>query len=136
MAEIDDRAFSALRKGAPDKRIFDEGGAIEYSEYEMDMTSRQQEKYLEKNARLFKRLYDTDPNVDRKKLPYKSYLENLDVELIRMRADDYDKQTVGKDDLPSPHYVAARDVDRLSRRHYGDIDRLRNMALGKGYPLY
>ena len=135
MANIDEQAFNAIKKGDPDKYIT--GGAMKYSNFEMDMSPQEQDLFLKKNAELFKRLYDTDPNVDRKKLPYKSYLENLDTKLIRMRSDDYDNQPLDEGGEPEQSlYQAARDVATHSERHYGDIDRLRNMALGKGYPLY
>ena len=134
MANIDNQAFNAMKLGDPDKYIT--GGAMEYSEYEMDMTPKQQESYLKKNASIFKKLYDTDPLVNREKLSYKSYLENLDSKLIRMRADDHRKEIQGSTEKADPYLIAARDIDRLSRQHYGDIDRLKDMALGKGHPLY
>ena len=134
MANIDDQAFNAMKLGDPDKYIT--GGAMEYSEYEMDMTPKQQEAYLKKNASIFKKLYDTDPLVNREKLSYKSYLENLDSRMVRMRADDHRKEIQGSTEKADPYLIAARDIDRLSRQHYGDIDRLKDMALGKGHPLY
>ena len=32
--------------------------------------------------------------------------------------------------------IAAKELWNLAKGHYGDIDRTRNMALGKGYRLY
>jgi len=47
MAEIDSKAFDYMNAGDPDKYIT--GGAMEYSEYEMDMTPKQQKKFLKNN---------------------------------------------------------------------------------------
>ena len=125
MAEIDSKAFDYMNEGDPDQSIT--GGAMEYSEYEMDMTPKQQERFLKKNAKLYKRMYDSDPLVDRKKISYKSYLENLDPELVSLRA---------LDEEGSSENIAAKELWNLAKGHYGDIDRTRNMALGKGYRLY
>ena len=125
MAQEDKYAFDAMNAADPDRNIT--GGAMEYSEYEMDMTPGQQEKFLKKNAKLYKKMYDSDPLVDRKKLSYKSYLENLDPELVSLRALDEDE---------SPENIVAKELWNLAKGHYGDIDRTRNMALGKGYRLY
>ena len=129
MAEIaDNKAFDYMQEADPDKYIT--GGAMEHSEYEMDMSPEEQEEFLRLNTHFFNKLYETDPLVDKEKLSFKSYLENLDPELIKMRADDIDQQPVGEDGQPGPHFVVSKGIDRLSRKHYGDIDRLRNMVLG------
>ena len=96
MAEIDDQAFSFMKEASPD---YIAGGALNFdseyqtkatSKFDTDMSPDEQESFLRENAQIFKNLYDTDPNVDRKKLSYKSYLENVDPKLLSMRAEEYD----------------------------------------------
>ena len=43
MADYDDVAFDAMNKANPDRDIT--GGAIMYSQFEMDMSPREQENY-------------------------------------------------------------------------------------------
>lgn len=152
MAEIDDQAFSFMQEASPD---YIAGGALNFeSEYQTKATSKfdtemnpdEQEDFLRKNAQIFKDLYDTDPNVDRKKLSYKSYLENVNPELLSMRAEDYDRKVDASSDYFAQHkgldsedlyMLHSKKIWEHADQHYGDINRLRNMALGKeGYELF
>ena len=129
MAGEDNYAFNEMMNVDPDKYIT--GGAMEHSEYEMDMSPKQQEDFLRKNAELFMELYESDPNIERRKISFSSYLENLDPKLISMRADDYDNEPVDDTGFPDRYIMISKGIDNLSKKHYGDVDRLRNMVLGK-----
>ena len=145
MAEIDDQAFSFMKEASPD---YIAGGALNFdsqyqtkatSKFDTDMSPDEQESYLRENAQIFKNLYDTDPNVDRKKLSYKSYLENVDPKLLSMRAEEYDRKmdSGGADPEISPDVLNSKKIWEHADKHYGDINKLRNMALGKeGYELF
>ena len=145
MAEIDDQAFSFMKEASPD---YIAGGALTFdskyqtkatSKFDTEMSPDEQEAFLRENAQIFKNLYDTDPNVDRKKLSYKSYLENIDPRLLSMRAEEYDMKMDSDDPNPeiSPDVLNSKKIWEHADKHYGDINRLRNMALGKeGYELF
>ena len=145
MAEIDDQVFSFMKEASPD---YIAGGALNFdskyqtkatSEFDTEMSPDEQEGFLRENAQIFKNLYETDPNVDRKKLSYKSYLENLSPELLSMRAEEYDIKMDSDDPNPeiSPDVLNSKKIWEHADKHYGDINRLRDMALGKeGYELF
>jgi hypothetical protein len=144
MAEIDSKAFDYMNEGDPD---YVAGGALAFSskyqtkatsKFDTEMTPDEQESFLKENAQIFKNLYDTDPNVDRKKLSYKSYLENVDPKLLSMRAEEYDMKMDSDDPNPeiSPDVLNSKKIWEHADKHYGDISKLRDMALGKGYKLY
>ena len=82
MAEIDDRAFNAMGIIDPDRDI--SGGAIDYSEYEMDMSPTDQKKYRETVLNTLDSSYRGDPH--KGKLGFADWLDNLKPELIKERA--------------------------------------------------
>ena len=128
MAEIDDKAFDYMNAGDPDKYIT--GGTMEHSECEMDMSPEQQEEFLRENASLFRNLYNTDPLVNREKLPYSSYLENFDPELISLRAQEYDESRGPR----SPEVITSKAIWDQAGKHGGGkqgIESIRDMVLGK-----
>ena len=142
MAEIDNRAFNYMKEGSPDEVA---GGAIAFdsehqtmatSKFEDEMNPSEQEMFLSQNAQMFKNAYDTDPNVNSDKLSYKSYLENLRPYLIISRADVYDSVVETDGESADPYLLVAKSISEHSRSHYGDVNRLIDMALGKGYDLY
>lgn len=128
MAQEDAAAFEMMQSGDPDKYL--DGGAIEHSEYEMDMSPAQQEKFQVLNQDLFKGLYDADPLVDRENLPYRSFLENIDFELLRLRAEDYDETKAPR----TPETIISQTLLKQADRHGGGVHALkamRDMVLGR-----
>ena len=128
MAEIDDRAFSAMNTIDPDRNI--SGGAIEYSEYEMDMTSKQQKDFTRENTTLFRNLYDADPLADKEKLPFKQWLKALSPERVRLLSEDYE----GKDAPRDAKTILAKDLMAQASRHWGGkygFNAIRDMVLEK-----
>jgi len=82
MAKIDSKAFDYMNEGDPDNDIT--GGAIMYSEFEMDMTPTQQKKYRDTLLNTLDNSYRGDPH--KGKLGFKDWLDNLNPELIKERA--------------------------------------------------
>ena len=127
MAEIDDRAFNAMNTIDPDRNI--SGGAIDYSEYEMDMSPKQQRKFIRENAELFKGLYNVDPLADKEKLPFKQWLKALSPERIRLLSEDYEDTQAPRDDT----VIISKDIMKQADRHWGGkqgFDAIKNMVLG------
>ena len=128
MAEIDSKAFDYMNEGDPDKSIT--GGAIEYSEYEMDMTSKQQKDFTKENTALFRNLYDADPLADKEKLPFKQWLKALSPERVRLLSEDYE----GKDAPRDAKTILAKDLMAQASRHWGGkygFNAIRDMVLEK-----
>ena len=116
MAEIDSKAFNYMREGSPDNNIT--GGAIEYSQYEMDMTPVQQKNFEKETLTLFKNLYNVDPLVNRKKLPYKSWLKVLSSERIEQLSKEYE-------DVKAPRNseaIIANDLIKQVSKHWGGVE--------------
>ena len=116
MAEIDDKAFKYMREGSPDNNIT--GGAIEYSQYEMDMTPAQQKDFATETLSLFKNLYNVDPLVDQKKLPYKSWLKTLSSERIKELSKEYEDVTAPR----NPEAIIANDLIKQASKHWGGVE--------------
>ena len=87
MAEIDNKAFDYMNEGDPDQSIT--GGAIEYSEYEMDMTPSQQKGYEKDLMNALSINYRSDP--DKGKLDFHSWLKELRPDLIMERARKWEE---------------------------------------------
>ena len=130
MANIDEKAFNQMNQADPDWDIT--GGAVDYSKFEMDMSPKEQEAFLRDNAELFRSLYNTDPNVDPRKLSYKSYLENLDPKLILLRAREYEENVRKKAPL-NPDIITSGQIASQAEQHWGGetgVTALRDMVLG------
>lgn len=126
MAGIDDRAFKYMKEGSPDNNIT--GGAIEYSQYEMDMTPAQQKDFETETLSLFKNLYNVDPLVDRKKLPYKSWLKALSSERIEELSKEYEDVKAPR----SPEAIISKDLLKQASKHWGGVEgfeSIRKMGL-------
>ena len=118
MARTDDYAFNAMNSADPDMDVG--GGAIRYSEYDMDMSPRQQN--------LFKRLYNVDPLVDQKKLPYKNWLKALSAERIRELSEDYQDEQAPR----NPATIIAKSLIDQAGKHWGGaegFELIRKMGL-------
>ena len=128
MAEIDERAFKYMQQGDPDSDIA--GGAMDYSEYEMDMSPEQQEAFIEKNKALFKGLYSADPLADKERLPFKEWAKALNSERIRLLSEDYEDTKAPR----KTEAVLAKDIMKQVDRHWGGkygFNAIRDMVLGQ-----
>ena len=132
MAEIDNRAFESMKESAPEKNFT--GGAIEYSEYEMDMTPMQQRLFKKETADLFRNLYNADPLVDQKKLPYRAWLQALSTERIKGLTEEYEDREAPR----SPETIIANDLMKQASKHWGGaegFESIRKMSLERGEGL-
>ena len=127
MAEIDDRAFEYMKKGDPDSDIT--GGAIDYSEYEMDMSPEEQESFLRTNTELFSNLYNADPLVDKENLPFANWLKELNPEYVMELTNEYSEKEAPRDS----RVLIAKFLMKQADKHWGGkhgFNKIREMALG------
>ena len=87
MAKLDNYAFDAMNTVDPDPNIT--GGAIKYSEYEMDMTPKDQSKYKQTLLNTLDVAYGRDPN--KGKLNFKNWLKNLNPDIVKERALEWNR---------------------------------------------
>ena len=126
MAQEDKYAFDAMNAADPDRNIT--GGAMEYSEYEMDMSPKQQKSFEKKTLDLFRNLYNADPLVDQKKLPYKSWLKTLSSERIKELSKEYEDVKAPR----NPEAIIANDLIKQASKHWGGaegFELIRKMGL-------
>ena len=126
MPHEDKYAFDAMNAVDPEMDVA--GGAVEYSEYEMDMTPAQQKSFEKETLSLFRNLYNVDPLVDRKKLPYKSWLKTLNSERIVELSKEYEDVKAPR----NPETIIANDLMRQASKHWGGtegFESLREMGL-------
>jgi|TARA_Y100000310_G_scaffold114107_1_gene112593 hypothetical protein len=116
MAQEDKYAFDAMNAADPDRNIT--GGAMEYSEYEMDMSPKQQKSFEKKTLDLFRNLYNVDPLVDQKKLPYKSWLKTLSSERIEELSKEYEDVKAPR----NPEAIIANDLIKQASKHWGGVE--------------
>ena len=141
MPHYDDReAFTAMKKGAPDEVA---GGAIMFespwqtkatSEYDEEYTPARKKEFEESVMDVYKGMYASDPTVgDRDKITLKRYKANLDLDLIKERKLDYDlfssKPGFNEFDEKNTSEWWANKFYNLADKHYGDINRLKEMAI-------
>ena len=93
MAYEDNYAFDAMNKANPDQDIA--GGAIMYSEFEMDMTPKQQGRYKKSLLDTLDLAYRDDPH--KGKLGFKDWLDNLRPDLVKQRAREWEEVRHDKD---------------------------------------
>ena len=87
MAEKDNKAFDYMNEGDPDQSIT--GGAIKYSEYEMDMSTSQQKGYEKDLMNALSMNYRSDPH--KGKLDFDSWLKELRPDLVMERARKWEE---------------------------------------------
>ena len=127
MASLDERAFKYMQQGDPDSNIT--GGAMDYSEYEMDMSPEQQEGFLRTNTELFNNLYNADPLADKERLPFANWLKELSPEYVMELTNEYSEKQAPRDS----RVVIAKYLMKQADKHWGGkhgLDKIRNMALG------
>jgi len=94
MPHEDKYAFDAMNAADPDMDAIT-GGAITYSEFEMDMTPKEQEKYRKTLMTALDTTYRSDPNKGR--LGFADWLDNLKPDLVMERARKWEEVRNDKD---------------------------------------
>jgi len=136
MAEIDDRAFSAMNAGDPDMDAIT-GGAIAYSEFEMDMTPKQQEKYRKTLMNTLDTAYRSDPHKGR--LGFADWLDNLRPDLVMERARKWEEVRNDKDvmnQIDPKEFSVLEDsglLQGLLMKHTGRLEDVRDI-IGSDVP--
>ena len=135
MAREDNYAFDAMNRVAPDNDIT--GGAIMYSEFEMDMTPTEQKKYRDTLLNTLDTSYLRDPNKGR--LGFKDWLDNLKPELIGERALKWEEVRHDKDVMnemdPKEFSVLESSglLQNLLEKHTGRLEDVRDV-IGSDVP--
>ena len=93
MANYDDIAFGAMNASDPEKDLT--GGSIVYSEFEMDMSPREQEKYRKTLMNTLDVANRKDPH--KGKLGFANLLDNLKPDLVMERARKWEEVRHDKD---------------------------------------
>ena len=135
MARTDDYAFDAMNTADPDNDIG--GGAIAYSQFEMDMTPKEQKKYQETLLNTLDSAYRSDPHKGR--LGFADWLDNLRPDLVMERARKWeeardDKEVMDKID-PSEYSVLEDSglLQSLLMKHTGRLEDVRDV-IGSDIP--
>ena len=127
MESLDKRAFEYMNQGDPDKYI--SGGAIEHSNYEMDMSPEEQEDFLRTNTKLFNNLYNADPLADKERLPFPNWLKALDEEYVMELSNEYSEKQAPRDSRT----IIAKDLMDQAGKHWGGkhgLGSIKDLALG------
>ena len=135
MARTDDYAFDAMNSGDPDNDIG--GGAIAYSQFEMDMTPKEQKKYQETLLNTLDSAYRSDPHKGR--LGFADWLDNLKPDLVMERARKWEEARDDKDVMnkidPSEYSVLEDSglLQNLLMKHTGRLEDVRDV-IGSDIP--
>ena len=136
MARTDDYAFNAMNAGDPDMDAIT-GGAITYSEFEMDMTPKQQEKYRKTLMNTLDTAYRSDPHKGR--LGFADWLDNLRPDLITERARKWEEVRNDKDvmnQIDPKEFSLLEDsglLESLLMKHTGRLEDVRDV-IGSDIP--
>ena len=135
MARENNYAFDAMNKADPDNDIT--GGAIMYSEFEMDMTPTQQKKYRDTLLNTLDSSYRGDPH--KGKLGFADWLDNLKPELIRERALKWEEVRHDRDamnEMNPDEFSLLEDagfLEGLLQKHTGRLEDVRDI-IGSDLP--
>jgi len=135
MARENNYAFDAMNRVAPDNDIT--GGAIMYSEFEMDMSPKEQERYRETVLNTLDSSYRGDPH--KGKLGFRDWLDNLKPELIKERALKWQDVRHDKDIMNEmnpdefSHLEDAGLLQNLLDKHTGRLEDVRDV-IGSDIP--
>jgi|TARA_R110000824_G_scaffold65983_3_gene171456 hypothetical protein len=135
MAKEDNAAFNAMNKVSPDNDIT--GGAIMYSEFEMDMTPTQQKKYRDTLLNTLDSSYRGDPH--KGKLGFADWLDNLNPELIKERALKWEEVRHDRDvmnEMNPDEFSLLEDagfLEGLLQKHTGRLEDVRDV-IGSDLP--
>ena len=136
MARTDEYAFNAMNAEDPDMDVAT-GGAITYSEFEMDMTPKQQEKYRRTLMNTLDITYRNDPNKGR--LGFADWLDNLKPDLITERARKWEEVRHDKDvmnQIDPKEFSVLEDsglLESLLMKHTGRLEDVRDV-IGSDVP--
>ena len=136
MAEYDNKAFNAMNNANPDMDVAT-GGAITYSEFEMDMTPKQQEKYRRTLMNTLDTTYRNDPNKGR--LGFADWLDNFKPDLITERARKWEEVRHDKDvmnQIDPKEFSVLEDsglLESLLMKHTGRLEDVRDV-IGSDIP--
>ena len=129
MARTDDYAFNAMNREDPDMSLT--GGAITYSEFEMDMSPKEQERYRKTLMGTLDTTYRTDPH--KGKLGFADWLDNLKPELIKERARKWEEIRRDKDvmnEMDPKEFSVLEDaglLQTLLQKHTGRLEDVRDV---------
>jgi len=135
MAREDNYAFNAMNKVAPDNDIT--GGAIMYSEFEMDMSPTQQKKYRDTILNTLDSSYRGDPH--KGKLGFTDWLDNLKPDLIKERALKWEEVRHDRDvmnEMNPDEFSLLEDAGLLQNlldKHTGRLEDVRDV-IGSDLP--
>ena len=135
MARENNYAFDAMNRVAPDNDIT--GGAIMYSEFEMDMSPTDQKKYRETVLNTLDSSYRGDPH--KGKLGFGDWLDNLKPELIKERALKWQDVRHDKDvmnEMNPDEFSLLEDAGLLQNlldKHTGRLEDVRDV-IGSDIP--
>ena len=136
MARTDEYAFNSMNAGDPDMDVAT-GGAITYSEFEMDMTPKQQEKYRKTLMNTLDTAYRSDPNKGR--LGFSDWLDNLRPDLVMERANKWEEVRRDKDvmnEMDPKEFSVLEDsglLQGLLMKHTGRLEDVRDV-IGSDVP--
>ena len=136
MARTDDYAFNSMNAGDPDMDVAT-GGAITYSEFEMDMTPKQQEKYRKTLMNTLDTAYRSDPHKGR--LGFADWLDNLRPDLVTERARKWEEVRNDKDvmnKIDPKEFSLLEDsglLESLLMKHTGRLEDVRDV-IGSDIP--
>ena len=135
MADYDNKAFGAMNAVAPDRDIT--GGAIMYSEFEMDMTPKEQERYKKSVMSALDSSYRHDPN--KGKLGFSDWLDKLRPDLVIERARKWEEVRNDEDvmnQMDPKEFSVLEDagmLEGLLRHHTGRLEDVRDI-IGSDIP--
>ena len=130
MAKYDDVAFGAMNQADPEKNIT--GGAITYSEFEMDMSPSEQNKYRDTVMGTLDNAYRNDPN--KGKLGFSDWLDNLRPDLVMERARKWEEVRRDKDvmnQMDPDEFSTLEDAGLLQgllMKHTGRLEDVRDIV--------
>ena len=136
MARTDDYAFDAMNAADPDMDAIT-GGAITYSQFEMDMPPKEQDRYRQTLLNTLDSAYRTDPH--KGKLGFSDWLDNLRPDLVRERADKWEEIRRDKDVMnemdPKEFSVLESSglLQNLLEKHTGRLEDVRDI-IGSDIP--
>jgi len=135
MARENNYAFDAMNRVAPDNDIT--GGAIMYSEFEMDMSPKEQKRYRDTVLNTLDSAYRKDPHKGR--LGFRDWLDNLKPELVRERALKWQDVRHDKDvmnEMNPDEFSLLEDAGLLQNlldKHTGRLEDVRDV-IGSDIP--
>ena len=129
MPHEDKYAFDAMDAADPDMDLT--GGAITYSQFEMDMPPKEQEKYRQTLLGTLDSTYRDDPN--KGKLGFADWLDKLRPDLIKERARKWEEVRRDKDVMnemdPKEYSVLESSglLQNLLEKHTGRLEDVRDV---------